>query len=91
MYVDENCEPTGLKVVYSVNTKEQIYPWDIKTVFTTSEPYSLSDRLDGIQTVSKLVKLMSCKDEPIVNEGYGAKVKDREEYCNMFEYFVRKM
>lgn len=89
LYVDESCEPTGLKVVYSVNITEQVYPWDINTVFTSSEPYSLTERLDGIQTVSKLVKLMSCKDEPITNEGYGATV-DRYSCSNGNELVVLK-
>lgn len=89
LYVDEACEPTGLKVVYSVNISEQVYPWDADTVFTSSEHYSLNERLDGIKSVGKLVKLMSCKDEPITNEGYGATV-DRYSCLNGNELVVLK-
>lgn len=74
LYEGESCEPNGLKVVYSVNMTEEVFPWDVNTVFTSSKPYSLVERLDGTQTVSKLTKLMSCRGEPITNEGYGATV-----------------
>ncbi|KDM90901.1 hypothetical protein EA58_14170 [Photobacterium galatheae] len=74
VFKDETCEPTGLKVLYSVNITEQVFPWDVNTVFTSSEPYSLTERLDGIKTVESLKKRMSCEETPITNEGYGATV-----------------
>ncbi|MCY9861013.1 hypothetical protein OTK49_00460 [Vibrio coralliirubri] len=74
LFENESCEPKGLKVVYSLNVQEQLFPYDVNTTFTVESPYSLNGRLDGKRTVEKMRKLMGCNQEPIVKEGFGATV-----------------
>lgn len=87
LFESESCEPKGLKVVYSLNVQEQVFPNDVNTTFTVESPYSLAGRLDGLRTIEKLKTLMGCGLEPIVKDGYGATV-DRFSCKNSNELVV---
>lgn len=76
----ETCEPTNLRVMYSINSGDQLFPKDKDSMFTSKAPYSLTNRLDGIRTEKKFIKLMSCNSPPLTESGRGASVRSYS--CN---------
>jgi hypothetical protein len=76
LYADETCQPKRLKVMYSINGGDQLYPRDKSTMFTSSDPYSLQGRLDAVSTENKLIDLMSCNSSPLNEEARGANIRN---------------
>ena len=89
LFEDESCKPTGTKVVYSINSGDKLFLWNKDLAFVSNQSYSLDNRLDGIQSVEKLKKLMGCSGDALTPKGYGATL-ERYICQNTNELFVIK-
>ena len=61
LYVDTSCSPSNMSVIYAISNSDSIFPIDKSISFESKlGAYSTKGRLDGKNSVKKLVKILGC-------------------------------
>ncbi|PSV01076.1 hypothetical protein [Photobacterium kishitanii] len=72
LFESESCSPKNMKVMYTFNDGDNIYPVDKDVAFVGDDAYSLKDRIDANSTESKLSSLLQCNTrDATIFKAYG--------------------
>ncbi|UKA04584.1 hypothetical protein [Photobacterium damselae] len=66
LYESEGCVPSDMHAVYAVSSSDSLFPIDKNVSFESKKgAYSTVGRLDGKETIKRLVRLMDCQSEGV--------------------------